>query len=195
MKKILFYPLFMFLPLLSTSVCDIVEMQNSCFTGAFTSGYVFKHDDALFRDIYGFGMGNVITADGCYHPWRCWGIGIGAKMSYWLAVGKTTFFKRTTFLHEIPMTIYVRKMIDFRRGLRLYASLGGGAAWIKEKSNLGHTSQWRGLGEVEAGLIYPLWRRLIFTSAFRYLFPRQSQGSVKVDVGGFDLRAGLGFFF
>lgn len=195
MKKIFFSPLFIFVPLLSTSSCDIVEMQNSSFTGAFSSGYVFKHDDARFRNTYGFGMGNVLTADGCYHPWKCWGIGVGAKISYWLAVGRTTFFKMPTFLQEVPMTVYVRKMVDFQRGLRLYASLGGGAAYIKERSYLGTVHQWKGIGEVEAGIIYPLWRRLLFTSAFRYLFPRQSQGSVKADVGGFDLRAGLGFFF
>jgi len=194
MKKIIFFLCCISLSLLSAkSLCDALEMQNSCFTGAFSAGYVFKHDDHIFREVYGFGMVNVITADGCYYPWQSWGF--GAKISYWLANGRTTFFRKHTFLQEVPVTLYVRRIHDFECGLQIYASLGGGFAWIKEKSYLGHVRQYRGLGEIEVGLNYPVWRCLNITSAFRYLFPRQSQGPVKVDVGGFDVRAGFGFSF
>lgn len=207
--KIMFFSLFVVLLLVSTrsfcdvSVCDasecsVSEMHNR-FTTAFCSGYVFKFDDKRFKQVYGQGMGNVITGDICYHPfynnscWKLWGI--GAKISYWLAFGKTTFFKHKTWLQEIPMTAYIRRMFDFKCGLQLYASLGGGAAWIREKSYLGKVSRWRGLGEVEAGLLYPAWCRLDFTSAVRYLFPRQSQNHRKANVGGLDLRAGIGYSF
>lgn len=103
-------------------------------------------------------------------------------------------------LQARPLTAYVCRMFDFRCGLQLYGSLGGGAAWMREKSYLGHVHQWRGIGEVELGLNYPVWCLLDFTSAFRYIFPRQSQKYTlqnykKMDVGGFDLRAGIGYSF
>ncbi|MGE0206903.1 MAG: hypothetical protein AB7R69_03585 [Candidatus Babeliales bacterium] len=167
------------------------DFQCSRFTTAFSSGYVFKND-GIFRDVYGLGMVNVLTADICYHPWeRLWGI--GGKISYWLARGRTTMLRQRTFLQEIPVSLYVRKMKDFASGLRLYGSLGGCFAYIKEDNYLAHTKRYKGLGEVEAGLFYPVWRRMLITAAARYLFPRQ--GHPKVDVGGVDLRAGIGFFF
>ncbi len=192
MKKIIILIFFISLMLSTHTWCDTATMR-SCFTGALSAGYVFKHSDHNFKKVYGRGMGNVLTADICYYPWQSWGI--GGKISYWLAPGRTTFFKRHTFLQEIPVTFYVRKMIDFCSGLQLYASLGGGFTWIREHSYLGRVQQCRGVGEVEIGLHYPVWCRLDFTSAFRYLFPRQSQRHAKADVGGFDLRTGLGFSF
>jgi len=165
-----------------TRVCD----------GALSAGYVFKHD-YKFKDVYGHGMVNIITADGCYYPLQLWGI--GAKISYWRAHGHTTFIKRHTTLQEVPVTLYVRRVKDFCCGVRAYVSLGGGVAWIKEKSYLGHAQLRKGIGEVEIGVNCPVWRGLNITGAVRYLFPRQSSCGTKVDVGGCDLRAGIGYSF
>ena len=197
--------------------CDnAAAAENHCFTGAFTSGYVFKRDDCIFKEVYGHGMINVITADGCYYPWETWGV--GAKLSYWLAHGHTTFLKLPTTAKEVPLTIYLRKRVDFKCGLQTYASLGGGIVWLKEHSYLGDITDHKWIGEVEAGLHYPIWRSLNFTTALRYLFPKQSQCQVssglcsgsgsgsglasgsggsgpKINVGGYDLRAGIEFSF
>ena len=190
MKKILLF-------LLCVGASSLLANSDSCSEShksiAFTSGYVFKHDDTYFKQTYGRGMGNVITGDFYYHRCNMWGF--GAKMSYWLALGKTTFFKHHTTLQQIPMTAYVRKTADFECGLQLYASLGGGVTWIREKSYLGHVSAWKGIGETEVGLNHPMWHCLNFTSAFRYIFPRQNIGTNKVDVGGLDLRAGVQILF
>jgi opacity protein-like surface antigen len=175
-------------------VCCFDDFQDARFNLAFSSGYVFKHSDHNFREVYGLGMGNIFTADFCYKlcdsPW-----GFGAKASYWLAFGKTTFLQRHTWLQEVPVIAYVRLSKDFDRGVRLYGSLGGGFAYIREKSYLGHVQQVRGLGEVEAGFMYPVHHHLSIFSAFRYLFPRQKHDSIKIDVGGFDVRAGLTVYF
>jgi|SRR5579872_990605 len=171
------------------SLCDTVKMRDASWTSALSAGYVFKHGDGVFKEVYGVGMVDAITADICYHPWRSWGIGAMAR--YWFAKGHTSFLHRPTKLHEVPLVAYVRAMMDFSRGLRLYASLGGGAVYVKETSYLGHVHEWRGIGQAEVGLFYPLWRRLHFTSAFAYLFPRQSHDCTRIDVGGFDLRVGL----
>lgn len=174
--------------------CCIDDFQDARFNVAFSSGYVFKHGDHNFREVYGLGMGNIFTADFCYRICdSVWGV--GAKASYWFAFGKTTFLKRHTWLQEVPVTAYIRLLKDFERGVRLYASLGGGFAYIREKSYLGHRQQVRGLGEAEVGFFYPVCHHLALTSAFRYLFPRQKHDSVKFDVGGFDLRAGLAVYF
>lgn len=170
-------------------VTSQLSADDRCFSGALTAGYVFKHNDCAFKKVYGHGLVNIITADGCYYPWECWGI--GGKVSYWRAHGRTTFLKQCTHLQEVPLTFYLRRIEDFRCGLQLYASLGGGVIWMKEKSYLGHVKRHKGIGEVEVGLNYPMWHCLNFTSAFRYLFPRQSESCKKVDVGGFDLRAGI----
>ncbi len=175
--KTIFFPCIFLSLLFAHACCNAQVNTHDCFTGAFSSGYVFKHDDGVFNSVYGRGMGNVITADFCYYPWHCWGI--GGKSSYWLAFGRTTFFKRHTKLHEIPITFYVRRMIDLNCCLQLYASLGGGVAWMRESSYLGKVSRWKGIGEVEAGLHYPLYCNLNFTSAFRYIFPRQSKITYK----------------
>lgn len=161
-------------------------------TTALTAGYVFKHD-CLFEEIYGHGIVNVITADGCYYVRKPWGI--GAKISYWRASGRTTFLQKRTHLQEIPLTFYLRRLKEFRCGLKMYGSLGGGLIWIKEKSYQGSVHDTIGIGEAEFGLSYALWRRINFTSAFRYLFPRQCKYTKKNDVGGFDLRGGFEFQF
>jgi len=195
MKKIFFFAGIVLSSITIQSMCqEVVCQENSSrFTSAFTAGYVFKHDDHNFRQVYGTGMGNVITADLCYHRCNVWGI--GGKISYWLAVGRTVAFRRHTFLQELPITFYVRRMFNFCSGLQLYASLGGGFTWINEQNYLGKTNQVRGIGEVEGGLTYPVWCHLDLTTAFRYIFPRQNQGSTKIDVGGFDLRGGIAYSF
>lgn len=193
MKKLLFFTSIILSSISIQSMCQEVVCSSSHFTSAFTSGYVFKHGDRNFKEVYGTGMVNVITADLCYHRCNVWAI--GGKIGYWLAVGRTVAFKRRAFLQEFPVTFYVRRMINFCSGLQLYGSLGGGFAWIKEERYLAHTAQARGIGEVETGLIYPAWCHLDFTAAFRYLFARQNQDTAKIDVGGLDLRAGVAYSF
>lgn len=138
-------------------------------------------------------MINCITADLCYYPWHTWGI--GTKVGYWRAKGHTTFLCQDTLAQEVPVTFYVRKTHDFNCGLQPYISLGGGITWLKEKNYLCNKRVHKGIGEVEVGLNYNVWRCLELVGAFRYLFPRQSVSCTKVDVGGCDLRAGIGFSF
>ncbi len=166
--------------------------RDTRFAGSVSAGYVFKND-CTFKDVYGHGMINALTADWCYYPWQMWGI--GAKISYWRAHGRTTFLKRCTLVQEVPVTVYARLVKDFDCGLQAYVSLGGGITWIKEKSYLGHAHVYKGIGEIEVGLSYAVWRCLNLVSAFRYIFPPQSQQCDRVDVGGCDLRAGIGVSF
>lgn len=195
MKKLVFCLLGLFISAVSCGACQQADCCDARFTGALSAGYVIKHADYVFKEVYGRGMANVITADGCYQFWRC--MGVGAKVSYWRANGKTTFFKQCTLLQEVPVTFYLRAITYFRNCLQLYASLGGGVIWMKEKSYLGCVHKNKGIGEFELGMNYPIWCWLNFTSAFRYLFPREKQccmtgpGFEKIDVGGFDFRAGL----
>ena len=98
-------------------------------------------------------------------------------------------------MQEVPITFYVRRIKKFDCGLQLNASLGGGVIWIKEKSYLGEVKLNKGIGEVEVGLQYSIVRWLNIVGAFRYLFPSQRQSCDKKVVGGFDLRAGIGFSF
>lgn len=188
--------LFVSVSLLTNFVQSYASQDESCdytrFTKAFTAGYVFKQD-CTFKQVYGHGMINCITADTCYYPWNTWGIGV--KASYLRAKGHTIFLHQTTLAQEVPVTFYVRKTHDFKCGLQTYISLGGGIAWIKEKNYLGSTRVHKGIGEIEVGLNYNLWRCLDLVSAFRYMFPRQSDCCTNIDVGGCDLRAGIGFSF
>jgi len=192
MKKIL--SLFVIvMSLLSTYIRgDSEEERDTCFDGSFTAGYVFKHDHD-FKRVYGRGMINAITADGCYYPWQMWGL--GAKISYWRARGHTTFLCQCSLVQEIPVTVYVRWLKDFDCGLQTYLSLGGGFAWIKEKSYLGHVKTYKGIGELEVGAEYAMCYGLNIVGAFRYIFPPQSFRCDKIDVGGCDLRAGIGYSF
>jgi len=187
MKKLIFY--FWLFTIMFTRT---LKPQESCFTGALSAGYVFKHDKT-FKEIYGHGIVNIITADGCYYPRENWGI--GTKISYWSKHGKTTFLKKRTHLQEIPITFYIRKRKDFNCRLQMYASLGGGLTLIKEKSYLGNMKLHKGIGEVEIGLNYLAWHHMNLTTAIRYLFPRQSDCAVKMDIGGLDLRLGIEFPF
>jgi hypothetical protein len=168
------------------------EEKHHCFSTAFTAGYVFKHNHD-FKQIYGHGVINVITADGCYYPLQP--LGVGAKISYWRKHGRTTFLRQCSLVQEVPVTIYLRGIKDFNCGLGLYGSLGGGFIWLKEKSYLGNVHLYKGIGEVEVGLHYCVWHCINVTGAFRYLFPPQSYAGEKIDVGGSDLRAGIAFVF
>lgn len=176
------------------------------YTKAFTAGYVFKHHDNDFKAVYGHGMVNVITADGCYYFCKPWGV--GAKLSYWRASGQTSFLKQYSLIQEVPLTFYLRRVKHFKCGLDVYGTLGAGVVWLKEHSYLGHINAHKGIGELELGVSYPMWRCLNFTSAVRYLFHKQRQCSStsnsssgdletapKIVVGGFDLRAGFEISF
>lgn len=195
MKKILNF-LLLFSCLLSTrAVSAVIASKNadSRFTKALTAGYVFKSDCA-FKQVYGPGIVNVITGDWCYYPWDMFGI--GAKLSYWRAKGETSSLRRDSLIQEVPFTAYLRGRKDVGCNLELYASLGGGGIWIKEKSYLGKAHKTKGIGEAELGLNYSMCGRWNFTSAFRYLFPYQGiNGSNKIAVGGYELRGGIGYSF
>lgn len=182
-----------FVESLCNESCDQSDKENPCFTTAFTTGFVFKHDDCVFKQVYGHGIQNVITADGCYYPWECWGI--GAKVSYWRAKGCTTFFKECTTLQEIPITFYLRRITGRWCNFQGYASLGGGVIVIKEKSYMGCVDQHAGIGEFELGFNYFLCNCFDITGAFRYLFSGDCLCGQKADAGGFDLRVGIGFAY
>lgn len=193
MKRTVHFLLSVFLLLLSLdALAHESQEKSSSFVTAASAGYVFKND-CTFKDVYGHGMVDVLTVDGCYYPWEMWGF--GAKVSYWRAHGKTTFLKECTLLQEVPVTVYARIMKEFNSGLQLYASLGGGFTWIKEKSYFGNVHIYKGIGEIETGIYYPVWRCVNITGAFRYLFPPQNQQGHTIDVGGCDLRVGIGFSF
>jgi len=183
-KKIIFFSFFILL--------SGVALQASYLDAALSAGYVFKNDDR-FKAVYGHGMVNIITADGCFYP--CKYSGVGAKLSYWRATGKTTFLGLRTVVQEIPATLYLSVRKKFRYAVELYGSLGAGFAWIKEKSYLGNVRTYKGLGELEVGLNYSRCGRVNIITAARYLFPPQSRWGEKFDVGGIDLRAGIGFSF
>ena len=165
---------------------------DSCFDGALTAGYVFKRD-CLFKEVYGRGVIDVITADGCYYFREQWGV--GGKVSYWYAKGRTTYLKACTRLQEIPLTFYLRRRTGCWCGWQAYASLGGGAIFIQEKSYLGRAKYTKGIGEFEVGADYFFCDCFDLTFAVRYLFPREKVCCQKADVGGFDLRAGIGFSY
>ncbi len=190
MKKLVLFFLIIAIPSTIASN-DSGEDRNRFFT-AFTAGYAFKND-SKFTCVYGHGMANAITADFCYYPWEVWGL--GAKLSYWRAKGHTTFLRQCSLIQEVPFTIYLKRIKQFKCDLTAYASLGLGFAWLKEKSYLGTAHTTKAIGELELGLQYPVWRCINITGAFRYLFPPQTQSCEKIDVGGIDLRAGIGFSF
>lgn len=187
MKKIIFFFLFLVMIFINSLKCE-----TQCFSFALSAGYVFK-DDNIFKKVYGNGIVNIITADGCYYPWANWGI--GSKISYWSTHGKTTFLKKRTCLEEVPLTFYIRRIQDLSCNFQAYASLGGGIVWVKEKSYLGDFRIHKGIGELEIGLNLSIWQNLSLTGAVRYLFPRQCVNNRKMDIGGVDLRLGLEFPF
>ncbi len=192
MKKLLFFSFILLFGWSTHLVSKNIEKKQKRFDGSLTAGYVFKND-CRFKKVYGHGIANAITFDGCYYPWQAWGI--GGKISYWRKKGCTTFLQRCSLLQEVPITLYVRRIKEFDCGLQLNASLGGGFLWMKEKSYLGKVRLNKGIGEVEVGLQYPLCRFMNIVGAFRYLFPPQKQSCESKVVGGFDLRAGIGFSF
>ena len=140
-------------------------------------------------------MVNILTFDNCYYPHKH--VGVGAKLSYWRATGHTDFLKLPTLLQQVPVIFYLRGIHEFCNNVRLYGSLGGGLTWIQEKSYLGCVHSVKGLGEIEIGLSWSLWRYGALTGAVRYVFPPQSvhNSRHKIDVGGCDLRAGIEFNF
>lgn len=196
MKKILIISLYVFSSIFSGLV--LARDKNLVpYNIALSSGYVFKHD-CRFKEVYGHGMVDIITTDFCYFPWKTWGF--GAKMSYWRAEGRTTFLDYCTVAQEIPVTVYAKAAHYFNCDLQVYASLGGGFEWVKEKSYLGCVKVYKGIGEVEVGLHYPLVKFFNFTTAFRYVFPPQrlyrcKSDCLNFDFGGCDLRAGFSFLF
>ena len=193
MKKIIWSLVYVSLINLHVNARQILsDVDSPKFSSAFSSGYVFKND-CRFQKVYGRGMIDIITGAFVFYPWDFWGLGL--KVSYWQAKGNSTLFNFNTKLREIPLMLTLQRLLIFKHGIELYFSAGGGAAWIKEKSYLDTIKFWKGLGEIEIGANWPLYKNLKLTTAFRYLFPRQFLCSEKIDVGGCDLRGGLEFSF
>ena len=189
MKKIIYILLLIGQNTVSNAYATRVAIETAnYFTSALTAGYVFKRGDR-FKQVYGHGMVNIMTADLAYTFKDVWGI--GGKAAYWRAHGQTTFLLQPTSLQEVPITLYLSRAHDFDSGLQIYGSLGGGLAWIKEKSYLGTIKLHKGIGEMEVGMSYSACNYVSFTMATRYLFPPQMQVSTKKDIGGVDLRAGF----
>jgi hypothetical protein len=178
------------LTLFVASVWCKESCENQHFDFALTSGYIWKNDKH-FKQVYGSGIPDIITADACYYPCRYGGLGI--KTSYWHASGKTTFLKCKTTLQEVPLIFYLRGKVGCH--LQAYASLGGGAIFVNEKSYLGKVKNTVGIGEAEIGLNYSACNRFYITTAFRYLFPKTTVNKERHDIGGYGLRAGIGFSF
>lgn len=193
MKKTIFTTFFVLVSLIPARLSGNESKNDySCFDLSFSAGYVFKND-SNFKEVYGHGIVNAITADGCFYPWQHWGL--GAKLSYWRTKGRTVFLQQRSILQELPATFYVRRRKIFPSGLQLYGSFGGGVIWLKEKSYVETIRLTKGIGELEIGLQYPIWRFINLVGAFRYLFPPQSYSCDNKVLGGFDLRAGIGFSF
>ncbi len=193
MKKLAFL-LFLFTPLLCFKARqEPKKKQSTSFNLAFTTGYVFKHDDSDFNIIYKNGIQNIITVDACYYFLES--IGIGSKVSYWKTKGQTTFLKNPTKLQEVPLTFYLRTLLSTGGTFQPYISLGGGAIFMLEKSYSETIKAAKGIGEFEVGLNLFVSRYFDVTAAFRYLFPRETFNKQKADIGGFDLRAGIGFAY
>lgn len=193
MKKIvliMFVVLGLAIPVRSMSRYD--KNAHCTWNTAFSAGYVFKND-CRFKAAYGLGVVNALTVDGCYYPWKYGGFGL--KASYWFTQGDIAFLGKKTLFQEVPVTIYARGTTALDRCAQLYGSLGGGFVWMNEKSFLGTTRVYKGIAEAEVGVNCCIYRALFFTSAFRYLFPPQCVAGERFDVGGCDVRAGLGFSF
>jgi hypothetical protein len=179
--------------------CSDEEEIIPCFDTAVSAGFVFKNNDCLFKRVYGQGVVNVITVDGCWYFKEHWGI--GAQISYWHAKGKTTVLNRSTCLQEIPITFYVRKRWDCWDNFMPYLSLGGGFIHIREQSYLGSIERNAGIGQLEAGFNQYFGECFFITGALRYLFPQQRicrttcYNVDKAEVGGVDLRIGFGFSY
>jgi len=166
------------------------ECELSDFDLAFTSGFVIK-DDHFFKRVYGSGVIDVITADACYYPWTHGGIGL--KTSYWERNGETTVLKERTKLHEVPLIAYMRGRFGTR--VQGYFSLGGGVIFIHEKSYLGCVSTRSAVAEAEIGINWHIHSSVYLTVATNILFPAKKYYGCKIDVGGYGLRAGIGFSF
>lgn len=195
-NKKYFLLLFMFLPLLPNKARQDLNKQQPesiHWSLAFTTGYVFKHDKNDFRDNFNNGIQNIITVDGCYYFLP--NIGVGTKVSYWSTKKHGTFLNNPAKLQEVPLTFYLRTLVYPGKSLQLYTSLGGGAIFLVEKELQKTVKESKGIGEFEIGLNLFLMQNLAITGAFRYLFPRETFNKQKADIGGFDLRAGIGFSF
>lgn len=169
------------------------QPQTTHWNLAFTTGYVFKQNDNFFEQRFNNGIQNIITVDSCYYFTDA--LGIGAKVSYWKVTSENTFLKGHSKLQEVPLTFYLRAVGNYSFGLRPYISLGGGAIFLAEKNYQESIKTSKGIGELELGLNWFLGRYFNFTGAFRYLFPRETINKQKADIGGFDLRAGIGFSY
>jgi hypothetical protein len=167
------------------------ENTNSSFDLALTSGYVWKRDDDLFKEVYGHGIFNIATVDGCYYPCTNWGL--GAKIGFWQRHGKTTCFQECTRLKELPLLGYVRARIGHM--LQAYASLGAGVIFAREKSYLGCAKEHTGIAEVEIGATCN-FDNVFVTGALDFLFPKQPHCKREATTfGGYGLRGGIGISF
>ncbi len=178
----------------SKLLCE--EYSNKIYAQTYdftlSSGYVWK-SDFHFKNVYGSGIPNLITADICY--WLYEFLGLGIKSAYWEKTGRTTVFQQHARIQEVPLILYLKGGIGDR--IRGYFALGGGVIFAKERSYLGKIWQIVPGGDIELGVNCFIIKQLYVTAAFDYLFFYKQVSSFhgKRDFGGYGFRLGLGTGF
>ena len=164
----------------------------SCYDLAASTGYVWK-GDGHFRDTYAKGIENIITLDTTWWMFRNYGLSL--KGSYWAANGTVIGTQESTSIWQVPLALSLKGRIGSR--FQAYGSIGVDLILTRESNFLGVANETGWGGEVEAGLNYYIYKQFYITAAIRYIYCRKYITAVqdRADLGGTDLRGGLGVSF
>jgi len=150
----------------------------------------FNPSEQRFKDVYSTGM--MYTGEIAIEIWK--DISLWISAGYFGKKGELFFTKEETKLIIIPFGGGVR-YIFFKNKINLYTGIGLSYYQLKETNPLGEVSK-GGLGYTgEIGAFVLLGEGLIIDIKMDYSYCKMTPVNRSINVGGFEIGAGIGYRF
>lgn len=154
-------------------------------------GIHFSPSEKAFKDIYGGGTmyGGEVSID----IWKNLAVWLGG--SYFARKGELTFTKEGTKLTITPIGIGIKYSFPIVKMIDIYAGVGANYYSYKEENPIGKADK-GGLGAVvKTGFQVNVFKGVIIDLFFNYTNCKIRPADFKINIGGTEVGAGLGYRF
>lgn len=176
----------------------IIALLTVCLSGlAYTADvtvelkvHYFSPSEQAFKDIYGGGL--MYGGEVSVGVWRDLDLWLGG--SYFSKKGELTFTKEETKLELIPIGVGAKYRI-LSGNFALYVGLGLNYYQYKETNPIGDVSE-GGLGYIgKVGSYVKVSERLLIDLYVNYSYCKVKPADFKINIGGLEAGAGVGYRF
>lgn len=158
---------------------------------AFSLDFQWKNDP-YYEQVYKRGVPGFVAETGY---WILPQMATGLKFSYMAQKGETSLFKEETNLRQISLIGYAK--ISTGERFKPFLSLGVGCLFYKEESYIANVNENHFGWEIEGGVNFNINGTIFILSSLRFqsFLKYFEELDEKQQLGGFDIRIGIGYLF